>query len=250
MARVRIIALLILVLLGVACTQEAPTARPRPKPEPAQLDYLVRLTGGASASDSLPMIIAIHGLGDSPAGFFGLLAAYPGRARVILPAGPYPTSAGGHSWFQVHTRRGQGIWLSEPELIESTDRIAALVREQIKRHPTRGKPIVTGFSQGGILAFSLAARYPDLFCLAVPMGGLLPAGLRPDAALTKTTYPRIRALHGAADPLVPASQARATVAHLQAIGLDASLEEFSGVGHGVPQPVVTALYRLLAQGCD
>ncbi len=250
MARARIIALFLLALLGVACTEEAPTPRPKPEPRPAALDYLVRLTGGASASDNLPMIVAIHGLGDSPAGFFGLLAAYPGRARVILPAGPYPAGAGGRSWFEVRARRGRGIWLSEPELIESTDRIAALVREQLARHPTRGKPIVTGFSQGGILTFSLAARHPDLFCLAVPMGGLLPESMRPEAGPSGRSLPRIRALHGAADPLVPAPQARATVAHLQAIGIDASLEEFPGVGHRVPPPVMTALYRLLAQGCD
>ncbi|MFT7521301.1 MAG: hypothetical protein ACI9MC_003452, partial [Kiritimatiellia bacterium] len=33
------------------------------------LQYIERVTGGAEASDELPLIVAVHGLGDQPAHF-------------------------------------------------------------------------------------------------------------------------------------------------------------------------------------
>jgi len=249
MKRASCTALLFLVGLVSACSRGEP-ASPPPAGQLAPLDHIERITGHAAAGDRLPMIVAIHGLGDSPQGFVGLLAGLERPARLVLPAGPHPTRTGGRSWFAVRTRAGRGIWLSEPELVASADRIAALVRAELKRRPTRGKPIVTGFSQGGILAFVLAVRHPDLFSLAVPVSGLLPEDLRPERLVPGLAYPRLRALHGAADELVPVAAARASVAHLQRLGLDASLEEFAGVGHRMPGPVRAALLRLLDQACD
>jgi phospholipase/carboxylesterase len=119
----------------------------------------------------------------------------------------------------------------------------------MKLRPTLGKPIVTGFSQGGILSFALATRYPTLFAAAFPLAGWLPPVLYPPAA-TKQKYPYIYAQHGARDTTVPTQKGRATIQGLRARGLRVDYREVPGVGHlvtsGMHSELHTATNRFLA----
>ncbi len=77
--------------------EAAATSVPGPTNRPA-LEYIERVTGGAAEDARLPMITAVHGLGDRPEHFEALFDDLPLRARVILPRAPKPYSGGG-SWF-------------------------------------------------------------------------------------------------------------------------------------------------------
>lgn len=195
-----------------------------------------RVTAGADPSQPLPMIVAIHGLGDSPEGFGALFQDLPFRARIILPAGPLPEGTG-HSWFPVRVRDrdpaalAAGIGAALPGLI-------ARIEDLRKERPTTGKVVVTGFSQGGILSFALVSARPDLFAGAMPIGGLLPPQLHP----TRAGEPRIFALHGEVDGVVPFAGAKETVAAFVAKGYRAELRGWPEVGHQVTPPMRAALY--------
>ena len=45
------------------------------------------------------------------------------------------------------------------------EEIARLTAQVQKGHPTRGKPILTGFSQGGILSYAMAVLHPEIYAL-------------------------------------------------------------------------------------
>jgi phospholipase/carboxylesterase len=198
------------------------------------LDHLVLLTGGATASETVPMVIAIHGLGDRPESFQGLFRGYPGKLRVIVPRAPTPYGRGS-SWFRIERPPGAAM---VSDMRASTEKLAALIRIVTQRYPTRGKPIVTGFSQGGMLSFALAVAHPDAIRGAIPIAGLLPKSMWPTSGKTAP----IRALHGTADNRVPYKAAEALVLHLMDRGGDVHLTPFAGVRHQVPPPVRAALY--------
>jgi predicted esterase len=143
------------------------------------LRVVERVVGGAKTDDLLPLVILMHGLGDTPEGI-------------------------------------------------------ADIRQTTAERPTRGRAVVTGFSQGGAMSFALAIQHPDIVAAALPLSGrnyVSPAG--------ESSAP-IRAFHGGADRVVPVDAARASVKALRELGRDATLQVFEGVGHSVPPQVQTA----------
>jgi phospholipase/carboxylesterase len=226
-------------LAPAAATDEA-------APEAAGVRYVEIVTAGASPEAALPMIVAIHGLGDDPDGFSDLLADFSAPARLVLPQAPDAYDGGGYSWFPVLARDRD-----EPALARgigrAASRLAAAVRELRQRRPTVGRPIVTGFSQGGMLAFALAVSHPDLFSAAYPVGGWLPPPLWPSDVDDPAAYPPIVALHGDADPAVGFQPTRDAVEHLRGLGLSATLHAYPGVEHAITPDMRRDLHALLRE---
>ena len=226
----------LLVLLASGCDRRPPPGQPVAAAsdgpaEAAGLRYLERVTGGAQPNDALPLVIGIHGRGGAPEHFVHALSGLSARARVILPYAPDPFGSG-YTWFPN--------WNDDAELADGTrhaaDRLAAMIRELTARKPTVGRPIVTGFSQGGMLSFTLAVLHPDLVGAAFPCGGFLAPPLYPSAWPSDAPRPRIHAFHGTDDPMIAIADARSTVKRLTDVGLPAELSEYPGVRHTIALP--------------
>jgi phospholipase/carboxylesterase len=129
------------------------------------------------------------------------------------------------------------------DMADSAARLVALVEGLRRTRPTRGKPVVTGFSQGGMLSFALAAGHAEHFAAAVPIAGAIPAALYPTG---KASLP-VEALHGAADDRVPTKAAQESVAALKAKGYAATLRTWPGVGHTINPEMRQALFDALAR---
>ena len=127
-----------------------------------------------------PTVLALHGLGDTPASFAGVFDGMPGPARLRLLEGPFPWR-GGRSWLSAEHR-----------LAQAADRIAAGLTEAVA---------VVGFSQGGALALALAVRHPQRILAAVSIAGGLPEAMLPEAHVDQA--PPVTAFHGGADPQAP-----------------------------------------------
>ena len=84
-----------------------------------------------------------------------------------------------------------------------------------------------------MVAYALAARSPSVVRAAVPLGGMLPAALRPEPRIVGGLLPEVHGLHGEADPRVPVADAQQTVAWFRAAGFIATLGTEAGVGHQV-----------------
>jgi phospholipase/carboxylesterase len=208
------------------------------------LERLEILTGGARADDALPAVVAIHGLGDTPRGLAPLFEGFPLPARVVLPRAPTPY-AGGGSWFPLPWDPG-GEAGFERGVAAAAARLSALLDGLPGERPTRGRPVVTGFSQGGILAFAVATARPDLVSAALPIAGMLPRGLWPRALPRGAEAVPLRALHGDRDDRLPSAAAEALVAHLRRLGFDAELRLYPGTGHAVSREMLRDYHGLLA----
>lgn len=197
---------------------------------------------GPEAPD-MPWVVALHGLGDRPDSFWRVLEGHKQPLRIVALRAPEPWGQG-WSWFPT---RGA----TAAERLAGMEAAIALVAARIQALqaalPGADKPVITGFSQGGMLSFGLAARHPELASLVIPVGGLLPDPLFPEQA-PAGPLPPVRALHGAADDRVPAAGAAAATARLQALGFDASLQSYEGVGHGISAEMRRELSRLLVTG--
>ncbi len=212
------------LMAPLACT----TQRIADPSQPVTLERFEILTGGAQTEDRLPIIVALHGLGDRPASFVHVFEGWSVPARVIIPRAPAPDGLGGFRWFSARTREGNVDVISR-QIARASEPVDRLLVELFEQHGVR--PVITGFSQGGMLSYAVAAIHPEHVLAAVPISGWLPPPLWPEERPARP--PLIRALHGTADPIVPVGLDRQGCAHLVAVGFDATLQTFQGVAHTV-----------------
>lgn len=215
--------------------------------EIAGVRYLEHMTGGARAEERVPMIVGLHPMGGDPADFLQLLQRYRRRARLILPYG-HP-SGGMYVWYDSVSED-----VAAPMVRRETERLAAALAALVAARPTIGKPLVTGFSQGGIMTFALAVTHPDTLAAAFPVSGLLPPSLYPSTSFSAepraVPLPAVMAFHGAADLAVPTSGARASIAELQSAGYNAELREYEGLEHDLSNQEVNELLEAIGQAAD
>ncbi|MCA9647700.1 MAG: alpha/beta fold hydrolase [Polyangiaceae bacterium] len=223
-----------------AATQSARSTAP----SSPSLSYLSFELGGARTDDTLPLLIAIHGLGDSPENFSHWLRGLDIKLRLIVPRAP--TSYGhGYSWFPYRADR------AEHELAEgiarSRDLLERLVDDLLGKFGSSDKPAVLGFSQGGMLSFALAAHAPERFSLVMPLGGLLPGELDPPPIAAPQSRPELLAFHGTDDRIVPFADAKRATERLSALGYDVHLHSYPGVGHQIPPDMRAAVFAKLRE---
>ena len=86
---------------------------------------------------------------------------------------------------------------------------------------------LTGLSRGGSASWEMAVQYPETFAALVVVCGMAPV---PYASWIDKNLP-IRVFHGTEDPVIPFSESRDMVEALQALGYNAELTPYEGVGH-------------------
>ena len=206
----------------LACTPASPRADAQRPPAVEVFEHLEIRTAGASEDAELPLIVALHGRGDRPEHFAPLFEDFPVPARVAILRPPHPFGSG-LAWFRTaRDEEGSSARIAS-ELSRHADRVVATSEAIRRARPTRGAPVVMGFSQGAMLTYAVAARRPAAFAAAFPVSGLLFPELLEGAP---SRLPPIRAFHGRSDPLVAIEDDRRGVALLQARGADVELREF------------------------
>jgi phospholipase/carboxylesterase len=212
-------------------------------PRVGEIHYLELVTANADPESPLPMIVAIHGLGDSPQGFRTLLEQFDRPARVILPRA-LDAHDEGWSWFPIRAR-DRDIDALARGIDHAADVLAPAIAQLTRQRPTIGKPIVTGFSQGGMLSFALAVEHGELFTAALPIGGWLPDPLWPTSA--NASAPPILAFHGDADAAVRYEPTKLCVEQLRGLGYRAELRTYVGVGHMISPDIHADLLQSLRE---
>lgn len=197
------------------------------------LQVLEVVLGEADFDDPLPMVLLLHGRGDRPRVPGGPFGRAPTAMRLILPRAPTPLGTG-FTWLPVSITERKTARLAS-SLASTAIQLAALVDGLRAERPTLGLPIVAGFSQGAMLAFTLALQHPDSFSVALPAAGWVPPYLMPQDTPPAARRVRIRTLHGTVDPIVPIEPTLEVVAQLRALAWDIELEPFEGVAHTMSQ---------------
>jgi phospholipase/carboxylesterase len=218
------------IWLGSACT--------RSRAESARLQFVERVIGGDPNAE-LPLLIGLHGLGDTPEQFLELLGGLAVPLRIVAPRAPDPWRQG-TSGFPIDDLE------RAPRLIVERAKLVVELADQLRKtRKVRGLPLVTGFSQGGILSFAIAAYQAEHFAAAFPLAGSLFAGMPPYRKAPKSF--RVVAFHGEEDTRVPYAGALRTVAALRQVGTQVSFTGLPGVGHSLPPALVARWYRALRE---
>ena len=228
---------------AVASGQTRIAAAATPERAAPPFSYVERMVGGAKAGDRVPLLVALHGLGDTPENFVHVFEDVSTPARVIAVRAPDPWGEG-TSWYPIDAGEREKM----RRITARADALAEFIGELAKARPTRGKAVVSGFSQGGVLSFALAAYHAQKLFAALPIAGALPEGM--PAPGKAPPWFSLVAFHGQSDRRIPFADGERTFARLEQAGFRGSLVAFSGVGHGIPPAMQAQITQALDEQLD
>ena len=174
-----------------------------------------------------PLIVALHGYGRNPARALDNWkeAAEKIGAIVIAPQGTQQMSSSAFHW---------------GELSDSVPVVVAAVEKAVQELPVDpDKVILTGFSQGGSLAYEAALSHPELFSGLIPVASrYTPAEGSAAGKITDKPGARLSKVFimvGADDRATVLDTAKQAVKDFEAAGCKVQLATYEGVGHAYPE---------------
>jgi phospholipase/carboxylesterase len=174
----------------------------------------------ADDSASKRLMVVLHGLGDSMAGYRWLPTALqlPWMNYVLVDApDPY---FGGFSWYDFSGDADAGIQRSQGLLFELIDHLQ-------DRGFSASEMTLFGFSQGCLMIWEMGVRYPRLFAGLVGISGYVhnPELLRREMSPVAKRQ-RFLVTHGTIDPMIPFAEVREQINLLKGAGLNIEWHEF------------------------
>jgi phospholipase/carboxylesterase len=182
-----------------------------------------------------PTILTLHGRGANALDLLGL-APYLGAGRflVICPQGPLETPIGaeatGYAWY----RMSKGGSPDVEEILTSRQKLQQFLDGCLERYPIDAQKLaVLGFSQGGVMAYSLALTNPERFAALVALSSWLPPELLGKLSLGESARSLPTLIqHGTEDSMIEVERARHSVEIVRQAGLPVTYREYQ-MGHEI-----------------
>jgi len=207
------------------------------------LRYRLEVPSRRAESESMPLVIMIHGRGADMNDLADLapLLDPPSGARFVFPNAPkpfeaYPGMAFGWTWFEGWPPRRDSVAESRAILLRFLDEITG-------HYPTT-KLVLSGFSQGAMMSLDAGLRTSrDIAGIVAMSGGLYEEELPDLRARNKVP---VLISHGSMDDVVPVNYARRARAVLEEAGFDVEYHEYP-MGHQVVMEEVAVVKEFLTR---
>jgi phospholipase/carboxylesterase len=182
-----------------------------------------------------PTILTLHGRG---ANAFDLLGLAPyicnGKFLMICPQGPLETPIGpgavGYAWYPMTMGGPPDVGA----ILSSREKLQAFLDECLARYPIDARKLaLLGFSQGGVMAYSLALSNPERFAALAVLSSWLPKEIISELAVKETvqSLPTL-VQHGTQDQLIELQRSRDSVEQLRALRVPVTYREYD-MGHEI-----------------
>jgi phospholipase/carboxylesterase len=188
-----------------------------------------------SGRGPFPTLLTLHGRG---ANAFDLLGLAPylcgGRFMVICPQAPLETPIGpesvGYAWYPMSMGGPPDI----DAILTSRQRLQAFLDECLKSYPIDPRKLgIIGFSQGGVMAYSLALAHPERFAALAVLSSWLPKELLPRIEINAAveSLPTV-VQHGTEDQTIQVDRAQSSVEILRQLKVPVTYREYA-MGHEI-----------------
>ena len=188
-----------------------------------------------AGEDPFPTLLTLHGRGANALDLLGLAPLIcGGKFLMICPQGPLATPIGpeavGYAWYPM----SMGGPANLDAILVSQKALLKFLDECIKRYPIDPKNLaLLGFSQGGVMAYSLALAYPERFAALAVLSSWLPKELLPrlnvnDAVQSLPTLVQ----HGTLDQMIEIDRARSSLEQLRTLRVPLTYREYD-MGHEI-----------------
>ena len=194
------------------------------------------------APGALGTVVWLHGLGADGHDFEPVVPMLnlTSKVRFVFPHAPMrkvTINAGAEmrAWYDIDPRAPLA---GTKDIRRSAEQIDELVQAEEDRGIARGRIVLAGFSQGGVIALHLGLRSQERFAGVMALSTYLHdhEHIAEEVSFASIDTPILMA-HGQMDPMIPMARAITSRDALTALGYDVEWREY-GMGHQVsPQEI-------------
>jgi predicted esterase len=187
------------------------------------------------------LMIVLHGLGDSMAGYAWVpqVMRFPWLNYLLVNApDPY---FGGYSWYDYAGEAVTGVR-------RSIKLLAGLLDAQRQLGFPSEQTILSGFSQGCLMTLEAGLRYPHRFAGLIGLSGyVLDTNVLLREASPVANEQRVLVTHGRQDPLIPFHNVKKQMEQLRAGGIQIDWHEFDKP-HTIIEEEITVMREFIQAG--
>jgi len=177
-------------------------------------EYTLFIPSGYDSTTNVPLVLALHGLGDKGSGFVNFIRLNPVASRENFIVA-YPTALPD----AILMGNGWNVTLNPANTADDLGFLAAMIDSIIAKYQIdRDRIYATGFSLGGFMANRLGCELSDHIAAIASLSGTIPTNIisncKPDRVI-----PALH-MHGTADGTIPYSNT--LIFGIQNVGADST----------------------------
>lgn len=198
------------------------------------LQYLVREP--QNITSETPILFLIHGYGSNEQDLFSFIPTLPEDWLVVSFRAPRDANNGGFAWFDIDFMSEENF-LDVPQAEDAVKQVLENILKVSNHYGlTNNKTHLCGFSQGGMIVYSLALHYPELFSKIALLSTFPEDRLLKNILKDKKKLEHLRFFvsHGTDDAAIPLEWAKKGAELLYDLSAYFSFREYMA-GHGVNQ---------------
>ncbi len=198
------------------------------------LQYTVREP--ENITPKTPLLILLHGYGSNEQDLFSFAPTLPADWLIVSFRAPFNSDYEGYSWYDIDLMDVDNR-INVAQAQESQEAVLENILKITNQYGlTDNQTHLCGFSQGGILSYSLALNHPDLFTKVACLSCYAEDKLLTNRVKDKKKIEKLRFFisHGTDDAIIPLDWGRKAADMLYEMGAFFSFREYMS-GHGVNQ---------------
>lgn len=201
------------------------------------LQGLPTVMSDAGVAADAPLIVAMHGIGSNEQDLAPAYRTLAGQAVLAFPRSPLDHPPG-FAWYRLIR-----IGVPDPASFEQAQQKLGAWITALRATPGNAdRPLIlSGFSQGAIMALSYALLHPDQVAGVMAFSGYIPdmVSQAPSQRGPAEAAPKFFVTQGTQDQLFPFSRLQETVDLLDARGFQTTVVPHEG-GHNIPPAAMEA----------
>ena len=199
------------------------------------LDYQIRSAQGKAEKN--PTIILIHGYGSNAEDLFSFAPYLPKSHTIIALQAPLSMGYRSYAWYPLGMNQTGTVTSDVDQAWKVVDLLLENIEALSEEHTLDPDDIsLFGFSQGAILSWALAFKYPEKVRRIIALSGLIHESVPMEKKPEFLAY----AAHGIEDTVIRIDQAREYILPLSQKYEEIEYHEFND-GHTVSHENFTAL---------
>lgn len=204
-----------------------------------------KLRPGKVESGRPPLLLMMHGIGSNEEDLFELASYIPEKFTVVSVRGPLGFGAGGYAWFM--TQLGGTIPRIDAEQADTSRKKIIRFLDELQNEIEFDEKAVylLGFSQGGIMSYSVALTAPEKVKGIVVMSSRLLPEVKPQIAeKSSLKHLKIFISHGVQDQILRFGFAEEAAEYLLQSGLSPELHHYPA-GHTITSEMLNDVVKWL-----
>ncbi|MBN2586447.1 MAG: dienelactone hydrolase family protein [Candidatus Fermentibacteraceae bacterium] len=186
----------------------------------------VQLPEGYDGSEPVPLVLGIHGLGDSPDRFIGLWDVISDYGCIFaVPQAPTPFLVGNRIGYTWYVGEDDASWTASA--IQARDYLLTLL-DKMESDYSITEVYLFGYSQGGGMTYMAGLHSPGRFAALAAFSGWLDLSVLTEEEIDAASAVPVRIVHGEQDRVVEYGAALFADSLLSDRGYDVELITFQG----------------------